>query len=1049
MSSEIVRASAGTGKTFTLTNRYLQLMLQGEPPSSVLATTFTRMAAGEILRKMLERLSLAATGNAATLAELQEHVHPGITRETCESVAATISRSVHRLRVMTLDALMLRAASAFSLEIGIVPGWSIVEDERDEDLRDEAIGRALREFAKDELFVLLRTLHKGELRRDVHVAVSRVVRNAHDEWRKCEPGAWEVLQPAGTPLSRENLLDAIDRLRTAPCPRTKAGKESKRWRGAIDTALHNAEREDWRSMLSAGVAKPLLKGEETFASMAITQEIRDVFQPLIEHARAALLTKHHQISRAMGRLLAKFDEAYLDLKRDAGLYRFDDMPRLLLHAEAGHALGDLYYRMDGWIRHILLDEFQDTSRTQFAFLEPMLDEVLTDVAEGRSVLCVGDVKQSLYAWREAEPRLLEHLGDRWPHFGSGRELHRSYRSSPAIVDAVNAVFEHLGESSLLREHPDTLAHWQGIYTTHETALDVPGHVQFAVAEAPGDAEDNDPDWTQAIISDAARRVQRIAAADPGATIGILVRTGKHIPRLLLELSRLGVMASEEGGNPLTDAPPVALALSLLRLADHPGDSASFHHLATSPCATALGLSPEDDAFKRVAFSAQLRRRLLHEGYAGTLGSLLDVAASSMDRRGLLRFGQLIELAHEFDARAGLRPIDFVNVVERRGVEEPGGLRIRVMTIHKSKGLEFDAVVLPDLENRWQLRNSDVLLARDDPFRPAQVASPLGDTLLRSLDPTLGAMYRETLGNRISEELCALYVAMTRAKRIMHMIIGPPRQGADGRRSAAGVLRATLAPDVEPTPGAMLWQTRHGDAASTARQSAVEGSAGPPITELRLARPTGSSPWRLGRTRPTATHPDVAVEPSLRMPSESGIDRGLLMHTWFEHVGWLEDGLPDENALRRIAGEIGASVELTEEVLPLFAEALRRPEVRGVLSREQGDAPTLWDADHELRREWPFAVRITDGDAGRSMVMTGRFDRLVIRRSEGRVSSVEVIDFKTDAITDDGAEDRLVAQYTQQMSAYRQAAATIFGLHRDQVEVRLVLTATGRVLLIAD
>jgi ATP-dependent helicase/nuclease subunit A len=1049
MPSEIVRASAGTGKTFTLTNRYLELMLQGEAPSSVLATTFTRMAAGEILRKMLERLSLAATGDAGTLAELQQHVHPNILRETCESVAAAISRSVHRLRIMTLDALMLRAASAFSLEIGIAPGWSIVEDERDEDLRDEAIGRALQGFAKNELFALLRTLHKGELRRDVHVAVGRVVRNAHDEWRKCAPGAWDVLQPVGTLLSQHDLLDAIDRLRTAQCPLTKGGTERKDWRRALDTALQDAEREDWRSLLSAGLAKPLLRGDDTFSRVTISAEMRDIFEPLIEHARAVLLTRHYQICRAMGRLLAKFDEAYLDLKRDAGLYRFDDMPRLLLHTDAEHALGDLYYRMDGWIRHILLDEFQDTSRTQFAFLEPMLDEVITDVDEGRTVLCVGDVKQSLYAWREAEPRLLEHLGDRWEHFGTGRELHKSYRSSPAIIEAVNAVFEHLGQSSLLRDHADTLAHWQSIFTTHETALDVPGEVQFVVAQDVRDTEDDDPDWTQAIISEAAHRVQQIATNDPTATVGILVRTGKHIPRLLLELSRLGVMASEEGGNPLTDAPPVATALSLLRLADHPGDTASFHHLATSPCGPALGLAPDDDAFRRVAFSARLRRRLLHEGYAGTLGSILDMAASSMDRRGLLRFGQLIELAHEFDARAGLRPIDFVKVVERRGVEEPGGLRIRVMTIHKSKGLEFDAVVLPDLEHAWKLRNSDVLLARDNPFQPAWAASPLGDTMLRSLDPTLTAMYRETLGNRISEELCALYVAMTRAKRIMHMIIGPPRQGLGGSSSASGVLRATLAPDVDPVPGATLWRTHHGDVASAIPPASPPDRADPPVVELRLARPSGANPWRMGRTRPTAAHPDIEVEPVLRLPSEGGIDRGVLMHALFEHVGWLEDGLPDDASLRRVAAELGAPDERTEEVLPLFAEALRSPEVRAALLREQGDGPMLWDSDLELRREWPFAVRVPGGESGRPMLMTGRFDRLVIRRAEGRVCSVEIIDFKTDAIADDAAERRLLAHYAPQMRAYRQAAATIFCLERDQVEVRLVMTATGRVLLVED
>src|SRR5262245_30009004 len=129
---QIFLASAGTGKTFRLSNRYIQLIARGAKPGTILATTFTRKAAGEILGRILNRLAAAATEDKP-LAELREQVDPKLTHEQCRDLTVSLARQMNRLNIGTIDSFFARVLRGFGLELGVPPGWQIIDDEPDED----------------------------------------------------------------------------------------------------------------------------------------------------------------------------------------------------------------------------------------------------------------------------------------------------------------------------------------------------------------------------------------------------------------------------------------------------------------------------------------------------------------------------------------------------------------------------------------------------------------------------------------------------------------------------------------------------------------------------------------------------------------------------------------------------------------------------------------------------------------------------------------------------------------------------------------------------
>lgn len=1041
--STVVFASAGTGKTFRLTNRYIALLAAGEEPRTLVAATFTRKAAGEILERIVERLAAGARGGEA-LEELQEHAAASLTAGRCAELLEALLRELPRVRIGTIDSLFLKIASAFALELELPADWAICEEDVDAELRQGALEEVIEAGDAEHLLTLIQMLLAGEEPRTVIASVLRPLDEAYSLFLQTlhDPGLWRTWEPDWAGLSAAELADLCKRLDDLFPVMSASGRPNGHWVKLKEKLCDRTADGDWEWLLANSLVRCIIEGTAPrYQRHVAPEEWLEVLRPLTRHAQREVMARVHERCVALAAMLAAFHERYDAMKRRLGLLRFDDVPRLIDSGGTLGALEHLYYRLDGSIRHVLLDEFQDTSHAQFRLLAPILDELLS-ADDGRTAFVVGDAKQSLYGWREAEPELLEAMPERWERLERD-SMQKSWRSSQTVLDVVNRVFGSLASNPVL-EGEAAVEDWIGRFERHVAAKDLDGEVVLEVApDAPMQEDDADSenggeatDGIAAAVRLAAQRVKEILGRAPGASVGVLVRRNKPIAAMIQALREAGVAASAEGGSPVTDASAVTAALALLRLADHPGDTLAIFHVATSPIGEALGLNDPGDKERARLVAAQVRERLGRDGYAQTLLWLLHNhrLATRMSRREAERFEQLIDLAQRFDARPPARAGAFIALARGERMAAPEGAQVRVMTVHQAKGLEFDAVVLCELDERMSPRGARVIGSRDDPLGELTRVCVYPNETLKAADSRLAHLYEDYRRRCVGEGLSVLYVAMTRARHALWMIVDPLAPEAKRTSpTAARVLCEALAPGQERAPEAVLFGQRRGDWTRAFKKIPPPPEAAE--VPLRLGPSAQRSAGRLARRSPARLSEDDGWARGLFMTGGGDSrQRGLLVHAWMERIGWLDDGTPDEAELLAIAAASGVDAEVARATLPAFAEALARPAVRELLSRPAGTPP-------RIRQELPFAVRIEH--EGEEVLLTGRFDRLLVWGEAGAAERAEVVDFKTDAGADAAAT--APARHAPQMRAYRRAAAKLLGIREDRVSCRVVLLESGDVV----
>jgi ATP-dependent exoDNAse (exonuclease V) beta subunit len=712
----------------------------------------------------------------------------------------------------------------------------------------------------------------------------------------------------------------------------------------------------------------------------------------------------------------------------------------------------MWFRLDSRIDHLLLDEFQDTSPVQWRILHKIASEIAADATGERSFFCVGDVKQSIYGFRQAEPRLLAEL----PRMLPGLEpvsIDRSWRSSDVVLETVNRVFVDLVHNPVLERgsaatYRPGAERWQAGFHEHISAVDLPG-AAFVVQAAPPTASRK---LGVTLLERAVERADLICQESPTASVGILMREHKYIPELIHRLRCRGIDASGEGGNPLTDSEAVLAFLSLLQLADHPADTAAAFHLASSPFGAQIGLATGADAARRRAVARESRARLVEEGLGALCADFArrvasDPAWSAWD---VARFAQLSELAFAFEASAGLRASDFVEHVRGERVESPGGARVRVMTIHGAKGLEFDAVILPELHKHFVGRGSGLLVERVNPEGPIESVAVAPNRTLIDIDPELSRLHAAATARSFEEGLSTLYVAMTRAARRLELIVPwqddeKAKKRKDTIPTVAEFLRAALPQDeiCQADAAGVIWS--HADNAEAAGWShapefeAAEVEAAPAIDALNLA--PSVRPRSLARRSPSAEEGGRTVAAAWLFREKSGIRRGTLVHRWLQDLEWIEDFALGETQAHEAGRAVEPDAEARSRELERLRRALDAAPVRAALSHTDNGAPA--GLDLEVRREDAFSLVLTNAD-GEEQLWNGSIDRLVLGRRDDEVAWADVLDYKTDRVDDAGVDAR-AAHYRPQLEVYGRVVAAQHGLAPDAVRLRLVFLEPGRVV----
>ncbi|MFO0961693.1 MAG: UvrD-helicase domain-containing protein [Phycisphaerales bacterium] len=1122
----VVVANAGSGKTYLLANRLIRWLIQERrrsgraAPDRILATTFTRKAAGEILERLLRHLALGAL-DAGARARFADPAQVGpATAQEYEAVLVEIVRSLHRLSIGTIDGHFVRLAGVLGAELGLPEGWRIAREDEGRAVLAAAVGAVIAaDPARAER--IARQVGDGRPETRVQAGLERKLGVPLELWLRCRLGAdpnaaWSALLAPGVELvPGARRLDAAARaqaiavLREAPPAQTKDGRPVKHWVNAIAKIAALAEQEEFDELLDETMVKAFV-AREKYASHPVDGPVGNALEPLVQHARAELQERVRQRLRGTHELVALVDAAATRVRAQRGAYGFADITQ----AVAGSALLDagalalLRRRLDRSIQDLALDEFQDTSPAQFAAFRELIDEVLG--SGDRRFLAVGDPKQSIYGWRGGTPALLASLRER-PQMQPDAPLATSYRTRPAILEFVNEVLEgvasrlatgghdpsHAGTAELLRAAglaaPDevdagtasrALARWT--FVPHASAPELaalPAVVQ--AFRAPATEQERRGD----VAAMAAEVVAARVAADPRASIAVLVRSNDEVSRAVAALRERGIAASDEGRSPLLDSPAVAVVLALLRVADHPDDRIS-HYLATrEPARSLLGLEALEaagggDAARRACDALSLRvRSELHElGLAAWVEAQARALLPACSARDRLRLQQLVALAASAPEEALDRPESFARLVESQGSRLGSGDAVRVMTVHTSKGLEFDEVVFASMDDRMgevTANNRAWCALAPDPTRPPIAVAPVLAQPLRAHAPLLDALAREAEVLQLQDDFSVCYVAFTRARRALHLICETPTKASetDPPLSPARLLELAFPGFAEArrAPGMVGAIWTHGDLAALDRElaaaragdaggasgaataAAPAGDRGRNVTVERVTRPGAGrvrAPSLHGASASGAAAPGATASSSHTMlppwsprggAGEDGA-RGTLAHAWFAAMEWptaAAMAAVDEPALLRgVALEIHRPVDpaLAQEVRAMVATALAVPAIAGAIGPKAGES---WGAATlEVRREMPF-VAVVDGG-----MVRGRMDRVVLGVHDGRVVRAQVLDWKTGAVglAGDALQER-IAPYREQLQSYRAALCAIFGLPAEAVGATIVLVDRGEVVAV--
>lgn len=1025
---EMILASAGSGKTHALVNRYLKLLAMGESPARIIALTFTRKAAGEFLQKIFLRLTEAASDPraASTLSGhlLIEEQGPAFYR----TILLSLVHELGNLQLGTIDSFFARLVGAFPYELGLTRPHRIMDDFEQGQARAQAMehlmaaGDAERE---QHILQIYKELTWGAEEKNVYRMFEDSLKACHSLFLESrDPAIWgrgDLIFTSlpwwmGQDLDKDQLADSIRgdlvELELTPANHNKFETLLDRflaWQpgqpldnGVVLQRLmeSHADLKAGRADIKIGRADVTIEGPLAGKLFALVQSyVRQ------EIARRLLTTQ------SLGKLLAEFDGLYEASVREAGSLVFSDLPMLLVRALCGDgpalAAEDIIYRLDGQTAHWLIDEFQDTSRIQWKVLSSFVDEVLQDPGGRRSFFHVGDIKQSIYGWRGGDSRLFEEIHQRYGAGVAGIQksfLFESWRSAPPVLDCVNQLFGTAITPAIVGD--EVARRWCDQWSQHQPSArtrGLSGHAAWGLVDVEAGLE-------QACI-ELLETVQPLAK---GLSCAILMRRNTDIIAMTQALRQAGIPASMEGRVHIAMDNVVGTWIRAFFTAlARPDETFPADYLSWSGFAC--------DKRLRAELANEVRAALSDHGYAEAVRHLLGFLSGELEMSPFLsrRSEQLLEAATRFEGTGAESLEAFLQFLESATVEESTlASQIQVMTVHKAKGLDFDMVIVAGFgaDPLVQPNRNSLHAERSDDGEINWILD-LPNKAFLEVEPTLSAAAAGEHARNVFEALCLLYVAMTRARQGLYCLAMTPQRNSS-QTTWHQLFETAFVPAHDPVAtGAVTWQACFGDAGwHEESQSAVAG----PAHRLELAPLPGPLPpvrsfLQRAASPSQESHSEEVFAAELR--SNAGRQFGTRVHDWLSLVEWADpaDG-PALQALLATAPE-----DLRARMQQLFES----PVGRRVFSRP--DRPcTLW-------REKPYVLK-RDG-----RVAHGIIDRAVVFQDlAGRPTNVVIFDYKTDSLDSARpAEEQLLERYALQIERYREAVAALTGLPLDAISAELV------------
>lgn len=1148
----LVSAAAGSGKTAVLTERVLRRLTDKNDPVDIdrlLLVTFTNAAAAEMRERIGAALGAAVAAN------------PRDTRLRRQLFL------VHRAKITTVHALCLSLAREQAAVLGIAPDFRLMDENEGKLLRAEVLEEVLDtayEQADEKFFALCDLLTAGRDDKKLGEVILGTYEKiqAHPDPRAFLEDVRAGLYTRGmdTPhgcVLREQARSAAQHgaafLHMAVDELTGIDELADNYLPALTSDLNQAERlldalynGSWDDCVKAArsISFDRLKAARKFEDKAFLEQIkamREEWKGVANNIREKWLTvtaEEAEYDRgltapalfALIDMVNAFDDAFTAAKRARNAADFNDLEHFavrLLYTDGKPSA--LAKTMSEQFTEIAVDEYQDTNAVQDAIFRALSrDET--------NLFMVGDVKQSIYGFRLADPSIFL---EKYRSFGEAADaadgqprrvvLGQNFRSRAAVLDACNYLFAAvMGETvgDLVYTDKEALHLGADYYPESGNAR---YKTEVLLVDADGLGEDDDaPDKTELEARLAAKRIRalldegfpvtdkqtgKLRPVTPGDIVILLRSPRSKAPTYIAELERIGVTASAEQRGGLLETAEVGTMVSLLSVIDNPRQDVDLIGVMRSPL---FGFTEQELAdirlvdrrisyydallqsrtdfpkvetflqrldFLRTFACDQPVYRLLWEIYdqTGALGLYGALPNGAQRQSNLLTF---FERARSFEGQGFRGLFDFVRLLrgmleqgedfQTVGAEATGGA-VRILSIHKSKGLEFPVVIVADCAK--QFNDSDLK-------EPVLVHQNLGfGSKCRDRDRGVQYDTAERIAvsvqmrrEMISEELRVLYVAMTRAKEklILTAATGSLRNSLkkwsllasldELPQYAMGAARTPLAWILTPL-------LRHPCARAFREEYAPEvpehGTDNDAFT-LKVYYPNDLQPQEteILRFEDRGTG-DCTVQPHLDYPhayladlpsklTATGVGRGYRADEAAEQTPpprkevQLRAPLFEKGEKKLTPAEIGTAHHLFMQFCDFDAACasngveneLNRLAEKKILSTEQAhavdkhkierffasDLYKTFMAENKVRREFKFSVLVpaqayfpVAADAPEENVLLQGVIDCLIETGDGFV----ILDFKTDRIKKGGAVER-AEQYRPQLAAYARAVHEIYG-----------------------
>ncbi|MEA5059700.1 MAG: hypothetical protein EOM66_04640 [Clostridia bacterium] len=1113
----LVSAAAGSGKTAVLTERIARLVAEGCPLNRFLVVTFTRAAAAEMKKRIGARLAQLA----------QEARGDEEASRLCAAAAG-----VGQASISTIDAFCAHILRRHFHAAGLDPSFRAADEAQAEVLRQEVWDDILEEgYAEDNLQELIAVFGSEEtlLESAARLYDFLCAQPQMEGWLGEALAAYDMDEAAlaaspqmaaflhtaqrslGARIDalaslREEFADAFPgvaqildgelvQLRALLLPHTYAGF----WDQLQSLSFG---RLTWPRGTESAVKAPVVDARD-----AVKKEIAKVSSafslPIREHVDRLRSYKPH-LERLQALMLA-FHREYGRRKQDAGLVDYADMEHMALALLQRPAIAAEYRNR---FLHVFVDEYQDINPVQACILQAL--------SRPDNLFLVGDVKQSIYGFRMADPGLFL---EKYAAFGHGRggtriDLNANFRSGGGIIRAVNGLFSRVmcAEAGGI-EYDEAAALRQGRpELSGETELHILRQQILFAEEEEAAGEDDALELLQAAETEArfaARRIRELVGGDASAPdnaglhyrdIVILHSAPKRIAELWVQtLAREGIPAYAELTGGYFEAIEVQVLLNLLRLIDNRRQDIALLSVLRSPigdisteelielragrqgesCYDSLLAAASYDTplgKKAAAFLASLSRwqekaRLLglpqliglvteETGYGRFVRALPGGAA----RKGNL--DALIESAEAWSQNGHglsgfLRFMDRVRDTGRMGAAQVGGADVvRMLSIHKSKGLEFPVVFLAGLNKQFNQADKRSVLVMDAAlglgFKPV-VHNTRQSSLFHAA--ISGRIWERT----VAEQMRVLYVAMTRAqKRLILLAAMPKPEATIGRalfplspaRSLQAlcfgnwVLPAVLAGpegnclrsllNLPPAPPGQMHTDIccffHAGVEPGGSETALPLEAYRSFMQAARQSPCPDMEARLGWAYPYAADAGLPGKVSVStlignlptLPRSplflketrplTTVERGVAVHTLMEHIPLRSHTTASVHAAM-------ADLESRGLLSALQRQSIYAPAIAAFFQSNLGKRLC---ASPRVERELPFSCRVPARDLG-----LGNSDETVLLQGVADCCFMEdgawvLVDYKTD-YAEEGDGDMAALRHVPQLALYERALWELTGL----------------------